>query len=117
MVITLTLPDSITMTQPIHVIRSIRALTNMGLKSAKMIIDDLRTGKSKDIIVGNLTNTEYHYNILNHNGIVFLGHDIKREKLYIRTLRNLSIRALKNRDYMVSIKIIEFIKSLDPNCN
>jgi hypothetical protein len=99
----------------ISVIKAVRALTGFGLKEAKAIADGLCEGSTQEISVMN--NPEFnreHFEVFRSNGITFDNCKLQAN-VYVRDIRNLTVRALKNGDYSVAQEVIELLKKLDPN--
>lgn len=108
--ITLRLPYPSHMLNKIDVIKSLRALTGLGLKESKDITDSLLLGVSHLITVRNNEDDNLsQYDRLRANGIIIN----KNGNVYIRDIRNLSIRAIRNGDYTVAQKVLELIKTID----
>lgn len=111
--ITLSLPNRDAMTHKVNVIKAIRSLTSLGLRESKEISDDLGEGKPREITIrDNLEFNEEYFNVLRSNGII-VGRALQNNG-YVRDVRNLTIRALKNGDYTVAQDVIELLKKLDP---
>jgi microsomal dipeptidase-like Zn-dependent dipeptidase len=113
--LTLELPNRDTMDKKVSVIKAIRALTGFSLREAKNIADDLQEGKtglmtSFHINDNHDTNHE-HLETFKEQGVVIIQKTTVNE--YVRDVRNLSIRAIKNSDYSVAQDVLDLLKKLD----
>jgi hypothetical protein len=112
MELVLKLPNPEHMNKKVDSIKAVRALTGLGLKQAKAVVDQLGEGKSQMIdVILHPTDRRDHYDTFQLNGITvmekFAGNS------YVKDIRNLSIRALKNGDYTVAVDVIELLQKVD----
>lgn len=114
--IILRLPNSDEMHHKVSVIKAIRSLTGLNLKAAKGVSDDLAEGKTRKITIrDNAESNAEHLIELESNGIIIEAARAVSGNVYVRDIRNLAVRALKNGDYTVAQEVIELLKKLDPN--
>lgn len=114
--IILKLPNRDTMDKKVGVIKAVRALTGLGLKEAKTIADGLCEGSTQEIsVMNNPEANREHFEVFRANGITIENKSELQANVYVRDVRNLTVRALKNGDYSVAQEVIELLKKLDPN--
>ncbi len=112
--ITLKLQNRVIMDRKIHVIKAIRALSGLGLKDAKEIVDGLQVGATGSFhIDDNHDANREHLEVFKDQGIVIIQKTTANE--YVRDARNLAIRAIRSGDYSVAEDVLNLLKTLDPS--
>jgi hypothetical protein len=110
--ITLKLPIPDQMNKKVNCIKAVRYLTGLGLKEAKAVTDQLSEGKSQKIEVTlQICDRQEQYDTLRENGIQIM----EMGNTYVKDIRNLLIRALKNGDYSIAEEVLILLKSVDGN--
>jgi hypothetical protein len=110
--ITLKLPVPEHMLKKVNAIKAVRALTGLGLKEAKAVTDELQTGEPQKITVNaGQHDRQEHYDTLRSNGIQIM----EMGNTYVREIRNLLIRTLKNGDYSIAEEVLALLKTVDGN--
>lgn len=95
-------------TKKVNVIKAIRVLSGLGLKESKEGADDMQQGKSFTFESNGDLDA---LSIMKSFGVVVVG---EVANPYIRDVRNVAIRAIRNSDYMVAKAIMNLLVSIDP---